>query len=99
MAQRSPDFASVFFLNAVPNGEVVITDQMPTEKGRRPRQTQTMDFILPEEILYHGVIGRMWRPMEGGGLRISMAVNYWPGKPNAEYLLDSEEAIEAFELD
>lgn len=106
-AQRNPEFASVFFLNAVPYGELVVTDQVMTEKGRRPRQPKTMDFILPKENLYavfpghlyHGVIGRMWRPMGEGGLRISMAVNYWPGKPNAEYLLDSEEAIEAFELD
>ena len=104
---RNPEFASVFFLNAVPYGELVVTDQVLTEKGRRPRQPKAMDFILPKENLYavfpghlyHGVIGRMWRPFEEGGLRMSMAVNYWNEKPSADYLLDSREALKAFELD
>lgn len=106
-AARNPEFASVFFLNAVPYGELVVTDQVLTEKGRRPRQPEAMDFVLPKENLYavfpghlyHGVIGRMWRPLQEGGLRISMAVNYWAEKPSADYLLDSREALDAFELD
>ena len=67
---RHPDRASVLFLNAVPYGELVVTDQVLTKKGARPRQPTDMRFIRPDKNLYavfpghlyHGVIGRMWRP-------------------------------------
>ena len=48
--------------------------------------------------LYHGVIGRMWRPMKDTKLRITMAVNWWTEKPKAAYLNDSRECMTAFRL-
>lgn len=101
-----PEKASVLFLNAVPYGELVITDQVLTAKGKRPRQPREMRFIEPRKNryaifpghLYHGVIGRMWRPREDTQLRISMAVNYWTGKPKAPYLRDSRQCLQAFRL-
>lgn len=101
-----PEKASVLFLNAVPYGELVITDQVMSENGRRPRQPKDMRFIRPDQNLYavfpghlyHGVIGRMWRPLEETQLRISMAVNYWTDKPKATYLRDSLECMDAFHL-
>ena len=101
-----PNKGSVLFLNAVPYGELVITDQVLSANGRSPRQPKDMRFILPERNLYavfpghlyHGVIGRMWRPLEENQLRISMAVNYWTEKPKAEYLRDSRDCMDAFRL-
>ncbi len=101
-----PEKGSVLFLNAVPYGELVITDQVLSSKGTRPRQPKEMRFIRPERNLYavfpghlyHGVIGRMWRPLEDNHLRVSMAVNYWTEKPKAAYLKDSSECMDAFRL-
>lgn len=104
---KHPDKASVLFLNAVPYGELVVTDQVLTPKGtRQPRQPTEMRFVRPDRNLYavfpghlyHGVIGRMWRPMRSAKLRIAMAVNYWPVRPAAEYLRDSRECMSAFKL-
>jgi hypothetical protein len=104
---RHPESASVLFMNSVPYGELVVTDQVLTDKGTRPRQPKNMLFIRPERNLYavfpgqlyHGVIGRMWRPQRANKLRITMAVNYWPERPKAEYLRDSRECMAAFGLD
>ena len=101
-----PNKGSVLFLNAVPYGELVITDQVLSSKGKRPRQPKEMRFIRPDRNLYavfpghlcHGVIGRMWRPQEENQLRVSMAVNYWTEKPKADYLKDSAECMGAFRL-
>ena len=104
---KHPEFSSVLFFNEVPYGELVVTDQTLTEKGIRPRQPKNMRFIEPKENLYavfpgqlyHGVIGRMWRPISDTVLRISMAVNYWSEKPNVPYLRDSRDCMAAFQLD
>lgn len=101
-----PDKGSVLFLNAVSYGELVITDQVLSAKGKRPRQPKDMRFVMPDRNLYavfpghlyHGVIGRMWRPLEENQLRISMAVNYWTEKPKADYLRESRECMDAFRL-
>ena len=103
---RHPEYASVLFLNAVPYGELVVTDQILTQSGITPRRPQNMRFILPSKNLYavfsgqlyHGVIGRMWRPRADTMLRISMAVNYWEKKPNAAYIRDSCDCMSAFRL-
>lgn len=103
---RHPYRASVLFLNAVPYGELVVTDQVLTDRGTRPRQPTDMLFIRPERNLYalfpghlyHGVIGRMWRPRRPTKLRITMAVNWWTERPRAEYLRDSSECLSAFHL-
>jgi hypothetical protein len=105
---RHPDTASVLFLNTVPYGELVVTDQVMTKEGtRQPKQPTDMRFIRPDRNLYavfpghlyHGVIGRMWRPMKKTTLRIAMAVNYWSDRPKASYLRDSRECSSAFKLD
>ena len=104
---QHPDKASVLFLNAVPYGELVVTDQVLKKGSRRPRQPTEMRFIRPDRNLYavfpgelyHGVIGRMWRPMKSTQLRVAMAVNYWKEPPTAEYLRDSRECMAAFKLD
>lgn len=107
MAQaRHPERASVLFLNAVPYGELVVTDQVLTERGARPRQPTDMIFIRPIRNLYavfpghlhHGVIGRMWRPQRSTRLRTTMAVNWWTEKPSAAYLRDSSDCFGAFGL-
>ena len=98
---RHPDRASVLFLNAVPYGDLVVTDQVLTEKGPRPKQPGDMVFIRPSRNryacfpghLYHGVIGRMWRSKKPSKLRISMAVNYWAEPPNTAYLADSRHSL------
>ena len=103
---RHPEYSSVLFLNAVPYGELVVTDQVLTPKGISPTEPNTMQFILPSRNLYavfpghlyHGVIGRMWRPRADTMMRISMAVNYWDRKPSAAYLRDSRECMDAFRL-
>lgn len=103
---KHPDRASVLFLNAVPYGELVVTDQELTAKGARPKQPTDMRFIRPDRNLYavfpghlyHGVIGRMWRPMRSTKLRIAMAVNWWHARPAAAYLRDSSECMSAFNL-
>lgn len=104
---RHPERASVLFLNPVPYGDLVVTDQILTEKGTRPRQPTDMRFIRPSRNLYavfpghlyHGVIGRMWRPFKDTKLRISMAVNWWTEQPKASYLHDSRECLIVFRLD
>ncbi len=68
---QHPDKASVLFLNAVPYGDL----SSPTRCSRRApaaEQPTDMRFIRPDRNLYavfpgglyHGVIGRMWRPMK-----------------------------------
>jgi hypothetical protein len=104
---KYPESASVLFLNSVPYGELVVTDQVQTDKGIRPRQPEEMRFIQPARNLYavfpghlyHGVIGRMWRPICDTELRIGMAVNWWTERPMASYLADSRECKAAFRLD
>jgi hypothetical protein len=103
---KHPDKASVLFLNSAPYGELVVTDQILTESGKRPKQPKDMLFIRPRKNLYavfpghlyHGVIGRMWRPVKGTKLRISMAVNWWTERPKANYLHDSRDCMSAFRL-
>jgi hypothetical protein len=102
-----PEFSSVLFMNSVPYGELVITDQILTEDGISTRQPKEMRFIQPRKNvyavfpghLYHGVIGRMWRPYSDTRLRITMAVNYWTEKPAGPYLGDSRDCISTFKLD
>jgi hypothetical protein len=102
-----PDLSSVLFLNTVPYGDLVITDQVLTERGARPRQPTDMRFIRPcrnvyavfPGNLYHGVIGRMWRPLKDTKLRITMAVNWWAEQPEATYLNDSRECMAVLRLD
>ena len=98
----------MFFFNAVPYGELVITDQVLGEAGQpSPREPGEMRFIPPDENryavfpghLHHGVIGRMWRPEEDEHLRVSLAVNWWSERPTASYLRDSNEAVQVFDLD
>jgi hypothetical protein len=48
--------------------------------------------------LYHGVIGRMWRPLKEPKLRITMAVNWWTEKPKAAYLHDSRDCMSVLRL-
>jgi hypothetical protein len=103
---RHPAKASVLFFDAVPYGELVVTDQVLTDKGARPKQPRDMRFIRPQRNLYavfpgqlyHGVIGRMWRPAKATTLRVSMAVNWWQERPAAQYLRDSRECLSAFGL-
>lgn len=103
---KHPDTASVLFLNSVPYGELVITDQVLTEQGAHPQQPKDMHFVHPKANryavfpghLYHGVIGRMWRPLKETKLRITMAVNWWTEKPKADYLHDSRECMTALRL-
>lgn len=104
---KYPERASILFLNAVPYGELVVTDQIQTESGIRPKQPADMLFIRPSRNLYavfpghlyHGVIGRMWRPIRSTKLRITMAVNWWTEQPKTTYLHDSRESMAAFGLD
>lgn len=106
-ALKHPEKASVLFWNAVPYGELVLTDQVLTEKGARPKQPNDMVFVRPSRNLYvvfpgqlyHGVIGRMWRPIKPTKLRITMAVNWWTERPKATYLYDSRECMTRFRLD
>jgi len=103
---KHPERASVLFLNAVPYGELVVTDQVQTEKGARPKQPKDMLFISPRRNLYavfpghlyHGVIGRMWRPIRTTKLRVTMAVNWWTEQPKTTYMQDSRECMTAFRL-
>lgn len=103
---RHPHKASVLFLNAVPYGELVVTDQVLTDRGARPKQPHDMRFIRPRPNLYavfpghlyHGVIGRMWRAPRAPRLRLTMAVNWWTEQPGAGYLRDSRDALAAFGL-
>ncbi len=101
-----PDRASVLFLNGVPHSELVITDQVLTARGVRPKQPTEMIFVEPRRNryvvfpghLYHGVIGRMWRPAGPPRFRISLAVNWWSERPTAGYLLDSVHCLAALGL-
>jgi hypothetical protein len=96
-----PDRASILFLNGVPDSELVITDQLLTAKGARPKQAREMVFVAPRRNryvvfpgeLYHGVIGRMWRAAKPPRLRIAMAINWWEEKPAATYLRDSAHCL------
>lgn len=104
---KFPHRSSVLFLNAVPYGELVVTDQVSSPAGPQPAQPRDARFIMPKPNLYatfpgnlyHGVIGRMWRPEEPNRLRISMAVNYWAEKPKGAYIRDSDECMTAFRLE
>jgi lipid II:glycine glycyltransferase (peptidoglycan interpeptide bridge formation enzyme) len=103
---RHPETASVLFLTSVPYGELVVTDQVLTDKGPHPQQPKDMRFVSPKANryatfpghLYHGVIGRMWRPVKDTKLRIAMAVNWWLERPGAAYLSDSRECMTALRL-
>ena len=103
---RHPETASVLFVNSVPYGDLVVTDQVLSDKGPQPQQPKDMHFISPKANryvtfaghLYHGVIGRMWRPVKDTKLRITMAVNWWTEKPKAAYLNDSRECMAALRL-
>lgn len=104
---RFPERASVFFFNEVPYGELVVTDQVLGSDGRpTPSEPRAMRFVPPADNryavfpghLYHGVIGRMWRPEEDEYLRVTMAVNWWTQRPSAAYLRDSGEAVAIFGL-
>lgn len=103
---RHPETASVLYLNSVPYGELVVTDQVLTDKGAQPQQPKEMRFISPKANryatfpghLYHGVIGRMWRPEAETKLRIAMAVNWWTQRPVAAYLNDSSGCMSALRL-
>ena len=103
---RHPETASVLFLTSAPYGELVVTDQVLTDKGAHPQQPKDMRFIRPKANryaafpghLYHGVIGRMWRPVKDTKLRITMAVNWWTQRPQAAYLTDSRGCMTALQL-
>jgi lipid II:glycine glycyltransferase (peptidoglycan interpeptide bridge formation enzyme) len=103
---RHPDTGSVLFLNSVPYGELVVTDQVLTFRGTRPEQPKDMRFIHPKVNryavfpghLYHGVLGRMSRPLQSERLRVTMAVNWWTERPKAAYLRDSRECMQALRL-
>ena len=103
---RHPETASVLFLTSPPYGELVVTDQVLTDKGAHPQQPKDMRFVSPKANryatfpghLYHGVIGRMWRPVKDTKLRITMAVNWWTQKPEAAYLSDSRACMTALQL-
>jgi hypothetical protein len=103
---RHPETASVLFLTSAPYGELVVTDQVLTDKGAHPQQPKDMRFIRPKANryaafpghLYHGVIGRMWRPVKDTKLRITMAVNWWTKPPEAAYLNDSRGCMTALQL-
>ena len=103
---RHPETASVLFLTSPPYGELVVTDQVLTDKGAHPQQPKDMRFVSPKANryttfpghLYHGVIGRMWRPIKDTKLRITMAVNWWTQRPEAAYLNDSRACMTALQL-
>ncbi|HSV34743.1 MAG TPA: peptidoglycan bridge formation glycyltransferase FemA/FemB family protein [Ramlibacter sp.] len=103
---RHPETASVLFLTSPPYGELVVTDQVLTDKGPHPQQPKDMRFVNPKANryatfpgnLYHGVIGRMWRPAKGTQLRIAMAVNWWTQRPEAPYLSDSRDCMTTLQL-
>lgn len=104
---KHPYPSSVLFLNSVPYGDLVITDQILTERGIHPTEPKDMRFIRPDQNLYavfpgnlyHGVIGRMWLPAEAEKLRVAMAVNWWTEKPKAAYMRDSRDCMTVFRLD
>jgi hypothetical protein len=102
-----PEWASVLFLNAVPYGELVVTDQVINNIGNpTPREPGVMRFVHPSPNqyalfpgqLYHGVIGRMWLPMQPDLVRVTMSINWWTEKPKGGYMRDSREAMAAFGL-
>ena len=103
---RHPETSSVLFLTSVPYGELVITDQVLTEKGAQPQQPKDMRFVSPKANRYatfaghlcHGVIGRMWRQVKDTKLRVTMAVNWWTERPEAAYLKDSRRCMTALRL-
>jgi hypothetical protein len=104
---RHPETASVLFLTSPPYGELVVTDQVLTDKGPHPQQPKDMRFVSPKANryatfpghLYHGVIGSMWRPQKDAKLRITMAVNWWTQRPEAAYLKDSRTCVTALQLE
>lgn len=104
---RHPELASVFFFHPVPYGELVVTDQVLGADGQpSPREPRQMRFVPPDDNryavfpghLYHGVIGRLWRPEQDECLRVTLAINWWTERPTAPYLRDSSEAVQVFEL-
>jgi lipid II:glycine glycyltransferase (peptidoglycan interpeptide bridge formation enzyme) len=104
---KHPETASVLFLNSPPYGELVVTDQVLTDKGPHPQQPRDMRFVSPKANryatfpghLYHGVMGRMWRPQKAAQPRIAMAVNWWTQRPQAAYLSDSRACMTALQLE
>ncbi len=105
---RHPEWASVLFLNDVPYGELMITEQViGVDAEPFPYQARQARFVMPDVNryavfpgqLFHGVAGRMWRPREPEVLRVSLAVNWWTERPKAAYLRDSAEAPSVWELD
>jgi hypothetical protein len=103
---RHPEVASVFFFHPVPYGELVVTDQVLGADGQpSPREPRQMRFVPPGENryavfpghLYHGVIGRLWRPERDECLRVTLAINWWTERPTAPYLRDSGDAPRVFE--
>jgi hypothetical protein len=104
---RHPEVASVFFLNAVPYGELVVTDQVLGDDGQpSPQEPRDLRFVPPGDNryavfpghLHHGVLGRLWRPERETCLRITLAINWWTAPPTADYLRDSSEAAQVFDL-
>jgi hypothetical protein len=103
---RHPETASVLFLTSVAYGELVVTDQVLTDQGAHPQQPKNMRFVSPKANryatfpghLYHGVIGRMWRPVKDTKPRITMAVNWWTEMPEVAYLTDSRVCMTALRL-
>ncbi|MEQ1560946.1 MAG: hypothetical protein ABL933_18675 [Methyloglobulus sp.] len=101
-----PKTASVLFLNKVSYGDLVVTDQVLTKNGISRSEPTDMKFVSPKTNrfvtfpgnLYHGVIGRMWRPRKETQLRIAMAVNWWEHKPMNSYMQDSRESASVFKL-
>lgn len=103
---RHPALASVLFLDRVPYGELVITEQrIGADAQPHPAQPQEMRFIPPARNryavfpghLYHGVIGRLWRERAPDRLRVSLAVNWWTQAPACSYLRHSSDALSAFD--
>lgn len=91
---RFPKVSSVFFLDSLPYGELIVTDQRYVDSGVTPKDPGAMCCVRPEKNLYaafsgslmHGVIGRMWRQRVECPLRIALALNYWEQRPTAGYM-------------
>lgn len=101
-----PRFGSVLFLRTLSYGELVIFDQRLDGGLLQPERPNQMNFVPPVANKYcvfpgdllHGVMGRLWREEEQSDLRISLGVNYWPLKPNVDYIMSTESYRKAFEL-
>ncbi|MBS2024406.1 MAG: hypothetical protein JST92_18555 [Deltaproteobacteria bacterium] len=93
---KHPRLSSVFFFNHVRGGQLAITDQTPSARGRpMPEQPTRLETVVPQRNryatfagnLFHGVLdaqGRTpTRPLPGprGRLRVTLVVNYWERRP------------------